>query len=317
MTEHTTQQDITQSEIKIHPGLGRVVLLHDLGLVYRVWLVLRSADVNGSGVVGRETARQALQAHGLTARHLITARRQSGSEKWFTVFPNRIEYRSLESVCVDFGVEPGRPVVVDAGVVGNLQEFRAVVYAAWFVKVDGDERTISRDTLTELFGVSHETQRRWERLAGIDVTANLGSCAVDELGKAQAIIPVDNRLDGLDRLGRSYIFERVTDDGQVVLYWRTVNSYRADLALGRVGKSRKVTRRVRKGGQTTGAATLRRIFVTKTNTPKKPFYTPGHTMRETDRTIYTKPRPTSPDGVFSVWAWSPWRPVTRLQAVFS
>ena len=312
MNYNTLDQD--NQSIRTYPELSRAVIAGGLSTVYRVWLILRSVDVGGSGIVGRDDARAALVAAGLTPRHLITARRVDGSEGFFTVYGNRIEYRSLECVSLAMMTAPGRSVMIPHDALGSLENFNAHLYAAFFVKADGAGRMISRDRLSELFGVSAETQRRWERLAGVDVTANMGSCAAEDLDRAAAIIPKDGRLDHLDRLGNSYTFER---DG--VIYWRTVNGYTSVLRAGAVGNSRKVGRRVRAGlgGDIPGAATVQssRVFFTPKSLPKRAWFVPGHCYKADGASVYTRQRPHSPEGEFSVWSWSNLRPTTRKAAL--
>ncbi len=300
--------------IRTYPDLSRTVIAGGLATVYRIWLILRSVDVGGSGIVGRDDFRAALLAAGLTPRHLITARRVDGSEGFFTVYPDRIEYRSLEYVSLAMMTAPGRSVMIPHIALGSMEDFNAHLYATFFVKADGAGRMVSRDRLSELFGVSHETQRRWERIAGVDVTANMGSCASEDLDRAVAIIPKDDRLDHLDRLGNSYTFER---DG--VIYWRTVNGYASGLRAGAVGNSRKVGKRVRAGlgGDIPGAATVqsKRVFFTQKSMPKRAWFVPGHCYNTDGSTVNTRQRDHSPEGEFSVWSWSNMRPTTRKAAL--
>lgn len=56
------------------------------------------------------------------------------------------------------------PIFVEIQLSGGIEDLRAQLYWAWFLQ--WEEKTISRDTLQDLFGLSHDQQRSYEAILG-------------------------------------------------------------------------------------------------------------------------------------------------------
>lgn len=56
------------------------------------------------------------------------------------------------------------PIFVEIQLSGGMEDLRAQLYWAWFLQ--WEEKTISRDTLSDLFGLSHDQQRSYEAQLG-------------------------------------------------------------------------------------------------------------------------------------------------------
>ena len=225
------------ADLKSYTELNRFVIAEGLTGPYRFWLLCRSLDSDGRGIINPKTLRAAMAAVGLSSRILSRVRQLPQTRHFLTFHPDKIEYRSLEAVCTALGVVPGRSILIPVSCLSSMESFRAALYTAWIA--GQDELHISREKLSGLFNVSPDTQRRWERLTGVDVTYNVIEVATSDQEAAEAHIPKDARLD--DRMDRSYTWEY-----QGNIYYRTVNQYQASgFARGRTGNTRKVAKAVR------------------------------------------------------------------------
>ncbi|MCB0085086.1 MAG: hypothetical protein KDE47_29300 [Caldilineaceae bacterium] len=291
--------------LRTYTELNRHVIAAGLTAPYRIWLLCRSLDTDGSGVVSMDALRTAMEALGLGRRILPRLRERSDYSHFLTFHSHKVEYRSLESVCKALCVEPGRIVMIPAASLSGLESFHAQLYAAW---IGGqDSLLISREKLEGLFNVSADSLRRWERLTGVLVTYNVVEVDSADEGLAAAHIPQDARLEG-DRLGRSYHWEY-----QGGTYYRTVNRYQApQIRRGRVGNVRKVAKAVRcvKPVEDHGDGTRRRIFFDRRTTPAGRQHKPGASLHATGRRI------TTDRGSSNLWQFSRWRPVTPREAFF-
>lgn len=293
----------TLAHLRTYIELGRHVLAEKLDGMYRLWLLARALDRDGRGLVGLPDFLAAMSANGLNRSHLRRACKHPKSSAFFTLHANRIEYRSLEAVCLALGVMPGRSIYIPLASITGIETFRATLYAAWIAGHDALQ--ISRDKLSELFQASADTQRRWEKLAGVTVAANIVEITPGEERAAAPHIPKDMRLD--DRLGRSYTW---TYQGKT--YYRTVNRYQASrLERAPLGNVRKVTRKLHaaKPDVDHGVGTRRRVFFTARTIPSNYQEMPGASIRDRRKTVDL------PQGASSVWRFHPWRPTTRRIAL--
>lgn len=296
---------LPDANLRSYAELNRYVIAAGLTAPYRIWLLCRLLDGDGRGVVSLDALRTALHALGLGRRILPRLQQLPEHTIFLTFLADKVEYRSLESVCITLGVVPGRSVMLPAAVLRTMEDFRAHLYAAW---IGGqDSLLISREKLEGLFNVSADTQRRWERLTAVLVTYNVVQVDPADENAAAAHIPRDARLSG-DRLDRSYTWQY-----QGSTYYRTVNRYQApQMQRGRVGNVRKVAKAVRrvKPVDDHGDGTRRRIFFDRRTTPAGRQHKPGASLRATGRRI------TTDRGSSNLWHFSRWRPVTRREAFF-
>ena len=231
--------EFASGELKSYAELNRHVLQTGQTAPYRLWLLLRSCDPAGSGLVGKRQLLAAMAECGLGGRILRRVVQDPNSSIFFSVDKHRVFYRSLESVCLALGVEPGRPVLLPLECVSGMEAFRAHLYASWFAALPRGCAMISRERLSQLFGVSEDTQRRWEACSGLVVDFNVVEVQSDDENAAESRIPRDNRLD--DRLDQTYAWYY-----RGCLYYRTVNCYSApEICRGAVGNTRRIGRVVR------------------------------------------------------------------------
>lgn len=296
--------------IRGYAELGRECIRLGVAPVYRIWLLLRHLDRDGRGIVDRDHFLKFAALHGITRADLRYAAAVQatvlGADTFFTVYPDRLEYRGLTAVCAALGVAPGQSVYIGTFTLGSIEKFRANTYASWFT--GRGEVHISRERLRELFGVSDVTMRRWERTAGVDVTFNVVEVLDADQPAAQEHIPQDARLDHLDRLGRTYTFDW---HGKTV--YRTVNGYQSSYVKAKTGRTRKAAREARvKGGEDSGAAARprRRVFYPRDRMPAGYQMTPGACIVRPDQAVIATKR-----GISALWTFSRLRPATRRAAL--
>lgn len=297
------------SHLKTYPNLNAKIIADKLSMLYRIWLIARKVNEitnQGSGILGKEVFFGALEGLGLNKDHWRTTQAHPKASLFFIDQGDTLELRSLSKLCQSLGVAPGRSSVpIDVGCVARKKDFLANLYAAWFT----EGRRISREKLTAIFGVSSETQRRWEQIAAIDVQYNIVKVdkAIFENEKVANNIPRDKRLD--ERLDRAYTWE---DDKNV--YYQTVNSYQAaKLHRGRVGNTRKIGKLVRaaEGVEFCEDATQQndRVFYSAENVPQNYQEVPGVCLRDTGQVQPSR------CGEAQLWQLSITRPVPRKVAL--
>ncbi len=289
--------------LRTYAELNRHVIAEGMDGIYRFWLLARSLDPDGRGVVGLPAFLEAMQGFGLNRLHLRRAMMHPKARLFFSFHQSKLEYRSLEAVCLSLGVTPGRSVYIPAESIASTEAFRATLYAAWIA--GHDDLHISREKLTAFFKVSADTLRRWENLAGVEVTFNVVEVAPQDEQAAEPHIPRDSRLD--ERLDRRYTWKY---KGKT--YYRTVNRYHApNLERARLGNVRKVTRRVHASlpDENHGVGTSQRVFFTERTTPGNYQEQPGASMRDKGKAVDL------PQGVSSLWRFHPWRPVAKKSAL--
>ena len=303
-TQEVGRIGLPSGDLKSYTELNRFCIVERLTSLYRIWLLCRFLDPAGRGTVSLSILLAALEAHGLNRHHLRRVRKMTKCQIFFTFHQTHIEYRSLVALCLNLGVTPGQAVSIPIGSISSTEQFHAALYTAWIAR--HDELYISRDRLSTLFKVSHDTQRRWERITGVEVTYNVIEVAKGDQEAAEAHIPKDARLDG-DRLGRAYVWEY-----QGSLYYQSVNCYSAPHFERRaVGNVRKVSRAVRAAVpvEDHGDGTRRRVFYTERTTPANYQEKRGSCLRTQRRPINV------PHGLGNLWRFSTTRPVARQEVL--
>jgi len=157
----------------VSPELGRVAMQQGLELPFVVWSILRDYGVTKklSSHYSKKQAVSILAAHGLkfTARHYGRIWRQ-GLNIFWGMEENRVYLRSYKHVVLRheafrkhlaFAL-PGQAIFVKIQLSGGIEDLRANLYWAWFSQ--WQEKTISRATLQDLFGLSPDQQRSYEAL---------------------------------------------------------------------------------------------------------------------------------------------------------
>ena len=232
--------------VKVHPEIGRVSVLRGLSLPFRIWTILRTLDGDGRGVVGHDAAMRALWFYGMDRWHVRRATKAQAATGvvFFDVSPRKFTYSSIKAISAALGViRAVAPVLVPTKVLRKLGTFNAATYAAWVRSVGGDDGLMmSRARLGELWGVSDQQLRKWEKSAGVKVTHNAVDLGLSEQA-AQNAIPRDDRLD--ERLGQCYIFTRVDQAGNERRFYQTVNTYYCGGVTCPMGQTRKAAKAAR------------------------------------------------------------------------
>lgn len=157
--------------IKSHPELNRVVVKNSLDTPYIVWCVLRDYAILNhlSSHYTTKNARDICIEAGLTftKRHWSRIWLQ-GENIFWNKGKGKIHLRSFKRVYSRIAdSEAGHvasPLFVNIRIEKSSQMRRAVLYWSWFIR-RGDV-TISRDTITEIFNLSPNQQRSYEKLLG-------------------------------------------------------------------------------------------------------------------------------------------------------
>lgn len=159
----------------VNPNMGRIAMREGLELVFVAWSILRDFGVreNLSSHYSKQQAAQILAAHGLkfTSRHYGRIW-QRGVGIFWGLDANGVYLRSIKKVAAHFEAfrkdcdssSPGKEKFVQIQLSGGIENLRAELYWSWFALVE--EKTISRDTLKDLFGLSHDQQRAYESRLG-------------------------------------------------------------------------------------------------------------------------------------------------------
>lgn len=251
--------------VRVWPGLHPAILRAGASVPYRMWTLIRSLDTAGSGVIGRDHLLRSLHLEGITKAHLRTAvakqRAIFGHDAFFTVDVehNRITYRSLEAIAAMLHAAPGRSAYILRPGIRSMEQFNASIYATWLHATGEAGRMISRAKLEEITGVSAQTLRRWEKAAGVEVTANVVELAEEDAEIAAEHITEDDRPHKAEAQPTGYIFRR---GGR--LYYRTVNQYAPQRIVtgnrGRAHKAAKAANRAAGGLSSDAAKKQDRIF---------------------------------------------------------
>ena len=103
----------------------------------------------------------------------------------------------------------GTPIKIDIGHL-RKRKFKPALYAAWLAAGKNGALMMSRARISELTGMSDETQRRYEHAAGVQVTANVAyapeSLIQQEIENSTCVVPADDRGE---KLGRRYLYKRL------------------------------------------------------------------------------------------------------------
>lgn len=170
--------------IATHPELNRIAIKRQIDGEYLLWSVLRQmvAERGLSSHFERNDVYALALEVGLswTRRHFNRIL-QRGNYLFWTVGQSVLYLRSFKRVYNRLADENAARIPSSQFVMIKPQksalERRAEFYWSWFV-VRG-EQTIARDTLRDLFGLSHDQQRSYEKLLGRRLLIKTNYCHVD------------------------------------------------------------------------------------------------------------------------------------------
>jgi len=161
MINYTRKRKVCQ----VHPLLAQAAIREGYGRFYRAWVALRTTYAgrrrgwvyykSACGILKRCLSLKSLKAAELILREGEPLFWQISKKKGPKVF-----LRGLRYLCENFHTPPGYPKEIPLEALKRLGTFKAFCYAAFFGE---EERIISRETLSRLYGVSEQTLRNWER----------------------------------------------------------------------------------------------------------------------------------------------------------
>ena len=186
---------------------------------------------------------------------------------------------------------------------------------------------MSRARLGELWGVSDQQLRKWEKSAGVKVTHNAVDLGLSEQA-AQNAIPRDDRLD--ERLDQRYVFTKVDEAGNERRFYQTVNRYNFSGFTCPMGQTRKAAKAARApqseaAENVPAARRQRRVFFRAAFLKRRDwqYSMTGTSLLETDETItgQRKYRGRGADVVLSrrhnlaVWRFSAMTPKSKASVL--
>lgn len=174
--------------VSVNTYLSRVAILNNQDLPYVVWCLLRQDTTNNnlSGKYTKKDARYLARAYGLSLSVRTWTRIwRAGDGIFWGTDNNNIFLRSMKRVtkwaCKNDASKSEIDVQmyqVSIAIDGSLQAIKASLYWSWFAA--RDEVTIARDTISDIFGLSHDTQRAYEALLGAQLLVKSNYAHIDE-----------------------------------------------------------------------------------------------------------------------------------------
>lgn len=170
--------------IPTHPELNRIALKQGIDAQYLLWCVLRhyTAQNGESSHFTRQEVYTIALGYGLnwTRRHFNRIL-EAGNHSLWTVGKVRLFLRSFRKVYNALADETAAgiasPQFVRIIPQKSALDRRAELYWSWFIS--RGESTIARATLTDLFGLSPDQQRAYEKLLGSRLHINTNYCHID------------------------------------------------------------------------------------------------------------------------------------------
>ena len=220
------------STVNTHSELNRLALKHGVDAAYAVWLSLRQAiiDESHSGHFTRESAYQQSMKLGLNfSRRNFNRIILQGRDIFWGTDTERIYMRSFDRVYKLLADDTARlnrnPKTVQITLHKSLALRRAEFYWSWLMA--RGESTIARETLTDLFNLSPDQQRGYERLLGKRLVINTNYCHINaDLYPELTDLPAHH----------FYFLQETLNDGKIE-YVNTIAYQLPNTYLARTGKS--------------------------------------------------------------------------------
>jgi len=175
--------------LSLSPDLALALLNHNRVAEGRVWFLLRHLDAAGRGWVAVEQVRQWLNQPescwcvcGWRQLRILLAQ---GEGLFWQRQGERLWLRSVAKVAAALGLThlSGHPVALPAHILTRpIGEVKAHFYASFHSGRNHDHQPIARTTLSRLSGLSQQTQRQYEKRAGVRPQTNF---ALGELATAE------------------------------------------------------------------------------------------------------------------------------------
>ena len=173
----------------LSPDLALALLNQQRVAESRIWFLLRHLDKAGRGWVTVEQVRQWLGSR--ESAWCVCGWRQlrillgQGDGLFWQRQGERLWLRSVAKVAAALGLThlSGHPVALSIHILTRpIGEVKAHFYASFHSGRNHEHQPIARTTLSQLSGVSHQTQRQYEKRAGVRPRTNF---ALGELATAE------------------------------------------------------------------------------------------------------------------------------------
>jgi len=154
---------------------NRLSIKNKFSPLLRAWYLFRhhsSMYYGGRGWLNQDEAFIILEK--LYKKNRVREIYQAGFENWWERSGDGINLFSINRVANNLNQLPGHRVEIPCEAFSTLLQFKAYIYSTYFARKSsfyGKEsgKTISRKVLSELFGISNTTQKRYEEIASITV----------------------------------------------------------------------------------------------------------------------------------------------------
>ena len=196
--------------IPTHPELNRIALKQQIDAEYLLWCVLRHtvAERGLSSHFDKSDAYDTALVNGLSwTRRQFNRILSAGAGRFWGLDSSHIFMRSFERVYNSLADKEAAAVASARFVTIQPQKSaaarRAEFYWSWFIS--RGESTIARESLRDLFGLSNDQQRAYEKLLGKRLKINTNYCHIDaDL--------YQNDLKNIPGHAYSFIQEKFTDN---------------------------------------------------------------------------------------------------------
>jgi len=216
------------SLIPTHPELNRIALKQHIDAEYLLWCVLRFTAVksNSSSHFIKSDAYDAALVNGLSwSRSQFNRILQAGNYLFWTVGESRLYLRSFDKVYNLLADKEAAAIASSRFVLikphKSAAARRAELYWSWFIS--RGESTIARATIADLFGLSADQQRAYEKLLGKRIKINTNYAHIDaDLYK--------NDLKNIPQHAHNFIQEKFNDNRVEyvnVIAYQLPNTYNA------------------------------------------------------------------------------------------
>lgn len=172
------------TSVTTHSELNRLALKGQFDSPYIIWLALRQAIVSDghSGHFTRENAYHQIMKFGLNfSRRNFNRIVLQGSGLFWGTDTEKIYLRSFDRVykllADESAIQNRNPKTVQITLHKSLAKRRAELYWSWFAA--RNEATIARETITELFNLSADQQRAYEKILDKRLIVHTNYCHIN------------------------------------------------------------------------------------------------------------------------------------------
>jgi len=218
-------------QLSIDPHLAMAARQHGEVPLHRAWMCLHHADPEGSGILARGTALQAMQEHGGWTQTHCSRLLDKGNGLWWWLGCSKRGKQHARligagAIAARLGTRPGPRAMHPASCLRGQALFAAACYAAWVATGRDGHRMLSRETLQELWHVTLPTLLKWERVAGVSKGSNWAALpVVDAQTQATCGLYPDCDAPG--------VRWRVGQDGRMRVWRQLPNTYASKLSTRR------------------------------------------------------------------------------------